>query len=62
MCILFFIFALLRISYVALENNIDTHCVYKRNYMIGKLYLLYKVMSIMMLVSNVLILPTDATD
>ena len=60
--ILFVMFALLHISSVCISNSIDTHCVCKHNYMIGKLYLLYKVMSIMMLVYNVLILLTDATE
>ena len=49
--------------FICSSSNMDIrHCVYKHNYMIGKLCLFYKVMSIMMLVYKVFVLLTNATE
>ena len=48
--------------FICSSSNIDKHCVYKHIYMIGKLCLFYKVMSIMMLVYKVFVLLTNATE
>ena len=61
----FVMFALLHISSIisiSNTNNIDKHCVYKHNNMIGKLCLFCIFISIMMLVYKVLILLTHATE